>query len=90
MIRKRGYYTYEIMLRMKMSRPTLNKYIDNPELMSGLDRKKIATILSIDIELIDNLCNGRIKHSAEEYSRILDLIVPLKRKKHEIQEQDSD
>ena len=80
MLRKRGLYAYQAMAKMNLSRPTLNKYFENPETMNGIQRKKLASIFTIDVELIDNICNGKIKQTAEEYTRILEMIVPLKRK----------
>jgi hypothetical protein len=83
MIRKRGMYAYQAMVKMSVTRPTLNKYFDKPELMDGMKRKQLASILEIEVSVIDSICNGEIKNTLKDYESVLEKIKPLKRKNNE-------
>lgn len=83
MIRKRGMYAYQVMAQMSITRPTLNKYFDKPELMDAIKRKQLASVLQIDVSVIDSICNGEIKNTAKDYTSIIEKVKPLKRKQNE-------
>lgn len=47
---------------MKVSFPTLSKYYLHPEYMTGIQRKKLAKLLNISIEVMNDICDGKVRN----------------------------
>lgn len=48
-----------------ISAPTVTLYLRDPRMMNGIMRERFAKILSIDISMIDDIANGKIKSIQE-------------------------
>jgi len=59
-MRKRKLQKRQVSNRMGISYDTLRKYLQNPDTMTGKDRKSLALAIDVSIDYIDNICNGNI------------------------------
>lgn len=46
-------------VEMGITHPTVKKLIDNPDKMTGEQRKRMAGGIGIPVGVIDDICNGR-------------------------------
>lgn len=60
-LKENGLRKKDLADKMGITYPTLQKYLSNPEIMTGEDRKKIAETLNVPVIEIDKICNGQFE-----------------------------
>jgi predicted transcriptional regulator len=63
-----------------ITRPTLLKLLNNPELFNGIQRSKFAKAVELPISVIDIIISGKHKISPDEIEQILEYVKPLNKK----------
>lgn len=46
---------------MGITQPTIRKFLLNPELMTGVNRRRMAAAIGVPVTGIDDICNGRFE-----------------------------
>jgi lambda repressor-like predicted transcriptional regulator len=77
MLRKRGCSLSAVCAELEITRPTLMRYLTQPMRMDGFMRKKIAAMLGIQVDTIDDIVNGEYNYTQDSFEHILSLIQPL-------------
>lgn len=57
----RGISSYDLIPILGKSQPTIDRYLREPDIMSSDMRKKLAKVLEISIDEIDDICNKKLK-----------------------------
>lgn len=64
LIKSRKLKKVDVANHLSVSYDTLRKYLKQPETMDGSSRQLLAEIVSVPIDYIDDVCNGKVSEES--------------------------